>query len=263
MNLGTAIFLQLLEENPLFYTSRYGFLEIQDFVMPNNLDKNHSFIINKYQDLLKDYKGTLSFHAPFKELFPSSWDNLVQDLARKRFSQALKYGKELGCTTMVVHSCFNPLIRDGSYRDAWFENSKIFWDSFLNKCVKEGIKVVMENVWDEDCSHIIELLDEFSSPFFKACLDTGHARLSSRYSLEEWGSMLGKNLAHVHIHDNHGFIDEHLPVGQGTIVFDSFLRLINNNSSLTLINEAYGSIKEEEIFLNYLNKFNLGAYLGK
>lgn len=256
MNLGTAIFLQLFEENPHYYISRYSFLEIQDFVMPSNLDKNSSLIIKKYQNLLKDYKGTLTFHAPFKELFPSSWDALVQEVALKRFSQALEYGKELGGTTMVVHSCFNPLIKEGNYRETWLENSKTFWDNFLNYCVNKEIKVVMENIWDEDCTHIVRLLEEFASPYFRACLDTGHARLSSRYSLEDWELMLGKYLAHVHIHDNHGFLDEHLPAGEGNIDFESFLSIIKD-TGITVINEAYGSIREEEVFLDYFKRLNL------
>ncbi len=60
----------------------------------------------------------------------------------------------------------------------------------------------------------VELLVEF--PGLKACLDFGHLHT---LGLDPRGfvTALGDKLVHVHLHDNHGEGDEHLPLGQGTL----------------------------------------------
>jgi sugar phosphate isomerase/epimerase len=37
---------------------------------------------------------------------------------------------------------------------------------------------------------------------------------------------MGQRLKHVHLHDNDGQRDDHLPVGQGSIDFDSFFETL-------------------------------------
>ena len=109
MKLGCGIFLHLFKKEPSFYLNSFDHLEIQDFVLPDNLDYHARAIVAQYQFLLRGFWGTLSLRGPFKELFPSSMDHQVQQLPHRRFAQALHLGKELGCRLMVVHSCYNPL----------------------------------------------------------------------------------------------------------------------------------------------------------
>jgi len=47
------------------------------------------------------------------------------------------------------------------------------------------------------------------------CLDLGHAHMT--VGVQEAITTLGKRIAEVHVHDNHGFRDEHLWPGDGTI----------------------------------------------
>jgi sugar phosphate isomerase/epimerase len=51
------------------------------------------------------------------------------------------------------------------------------------------------------------------------CFDTGHFNAFSHAPLILWMKELGKYLGHLHLHDNHGQSDEHLPVGCGTFPF--------------------------------------------
>lgn len=250
MKPGCGIFLDLFKREPSFFLTNFDHLEIQDFVLPDNLDYFAEDIIKQYQKLLKDFQGTLSLHGPFKELFPSSMDYHVQKLAYRRFARALYFGKELGCRMMVVHSCFNPLFKYEDYAENWLENTTRFWDGFLPLCQREKIKIVLENVWDPSPELIKRLLETFNDPIFRACLDTGHAHISSRLTLELWIRLLGEHLAHLHVHDNCGVDDEHLPPGRGMIDF-SGLRLLQNNHEIALVNEAYGFIAEAKTFLDF------------
>lgn len=38
--------------------------------------------------------------------------------------------------------------------------------------------------------------------------------------MDEWLKSVSSRLFHLHLHDNHGRADEHLPVGDGTIDFN-------------------------------------------
>ncbi len=59
-------------------------------------------------------------------------------------------------------------------------------------------------------------------------LDIGHARLNSEGGVEEGFRVLGDNIRHIHISDNYGKEDDHLPIGEGNTDFSRFFHLIKN-----------------------------------
>lgn len=69
----------------------------------------------------------------------------------------------------------------------------------------------------------LELLERF--PGLKACLDFGHLHTLG-LDPAEFARALGKKLVHVHIHDNRGQSDEHLPLGKGTLEWRRCLRAL-------------------------------------
>lgn len=55
--------------------------------------------------------------------------------------------------------------------------------------------------------------------------------------MDEWLKSVSSKLFHLHLHDNHGRADEHLPVGDGTIDFSplqSHLKGMSDLPSITL-----------------------------
>lgn len=57
-------------------------------------------------------------------------------------------------------------------------------------------------------------LDRF--PSLQACLDVGHLHTVGG-DVQDYVDALGDRLAHVHLHDNGGERDDHLPLGQGGV----------------------------------------------
>ena len=72
----------------------------------------------------------------------------------------------------------------------------------------------------------LALIEAIDSPRFRHCFDTGHWNLFNKVSMEEWFSMLGSHIVETHIHDNAGTRDDHAPIGDGTIDFDTFFTLL-------------------------------------
>lgn len=52
-------------------------------------------------------------------------------------------------------------------------------------------------------------------PAVGVCLDTGHTWLGGHW--RRFVEVAGARLIHLHIHDNHGYADDHLPPGEGVI----------------------------------------------
>jgi len=71
-----------------------------------------------------------------------------------------------------------------------------------------------------------DLLESVPSPCFRHCFDVGHWNLFSRIGMDEWFQELGSLTAEVHLHDNSGTADDHLPIGEAGIDFPLFFRLM-------------------------------------
>jgi len=65
----------------------------------------------------------------------------------------------------------------------------------------------------EDFEKIFGLID---SPYLKICFDIGHANITSR-NPAEYIKTFGRKIHSVHVHDNFGEEDKHLPCGYGNI----------------------------------------------
>jgi sugar phosphate isomerase/epimerase len=80
-----------------------------------------------------------------------------------------------------------------------------------------GVRVLVENLTSDATTpeHLITILDLAHLDQIDVCLDLGHAHIAP--GISEAIGVLGKRIAQLHIHDNHGIRDEHLWPGDGTI----------------------------------------------
>jgi len=89
------------------------------------------------------------------------------------------------------------------------------------------VKIVLENMppggsicQPKDIKYIIDRV-----PGLGFHLDVGHAFMTGgNKCIREFIRKLGKRLEHVHVHDNHGLADEHLPLGNGLIDYKMVVR---------------------------------------
>ena len=87
------------------------------------------------------------------------------------------------------------------------------------------------------------------------CLDVGHVNVFSPLASKKWIKVLGKTLTHMHIHDNCGKQDKHLPVGSGKINFkDIFKALKKYNPDCTVSLEITGDMKTKIENMRYVIK---------
>ena len=97
--------------------------------------------------------------------------------------------------------------------------------------------MALENIFEEDPRTLRDLLSALDSPWLGHCFDVGHWNLFAKVSQARWFEVLGPRMVHLHLHDNRGEGDDHLPVGAGRIDFNGLFTLVRDLSqtpSMTL-----------------------------
>jgi len=81
--------------------------------------------------------------------------------------------------------------------------------------------------------------------------DIGHANTIGE--IKDFTKLLDKFIVNVHLHDNDGRVDEHLPIGKGSIDFVRLFKTMKdwrNNKPLIIECHSYAGIKESIEFMN-------------
>lgn len=178
-------------------------------------------------------------HAPFHDLNPGAIDPLVRAATAKRFSQTLAAADALGASLVVFHPGYEKW-KYGLRPQLWLEASLEFWPPFLEIAERQDCLIAVENIFEDEPQTLIDLVAALDSPRLGHCFDIGHWHLFSGRDLEGWIRLQAPRLFHLHLHDNHGDADEHLPVGEGKIPFEEFFSLLGRcGVSPTMTLEAH------------------------
>jgi sugar phosphate isomerase/epimerase len=162
----------------------------------------------------------LTIHGPFLDLNPGSFDSYILSATRKRFEEALTVAKLMEAELLVLHTGYHPARKTSDY-PRWLETA-VETFSRLSSC---RVKVAIENVFEPDPSCMVSILEALPENF-GVCIDVGHLNIYSRAPIEEWFTAFKDRLLEVHIHDNDGRTDAHLPVGEGSVDFSKVFELL-------------------------------------
>lgn len=203
-------------------------IESIDFSISENLDHLEESMEQYKKRLAVMGNPPLTFHGPFLDLNPASFDSMIRQATMERFDQCYKAGKEFGVKKIVYHSGMIPCIY---FREGWAEKTAGFFSEFMKN--KEGTEVVMENVLDKDWRLLLDVCKKVDHPDFRLCLDIGHAHCYSEIPVEEWAEELAPYVSHVHVHDNRGDRDSHLGLGKGNLPWQKVLELLPRTEKRT------------------------------
>ena len=166
--------------------------------------------------------GRFVFHAPFCELTPCAVDPMVGQVSRLRYEQAFAMAWAHGVKRLVIHSGFVPNV----YYHSWYlQQAPAFWREFLADKPAD-LELLLENVLDDDPCLLPQTAAAVDDPRLGLCLDLGHAAVYSRHAPAEWTEAFLPYLRHVHLHDNDGKTDLHLPLGQGVLELRPWLEAL-------------------------------------
>jgi sugar phosphate isomerase/epimerase len=154
---------------------------------------------------------------------------MVRSATQMRFKQILSVAAVLKPRAVVFHGAYDRW-RYAGRKDVWLENSMDTWPRVMDAADKiDGMRVAVENVFDEDPDALRMLIEQIARPSFGFCFDTGHFNLFSRVPMEDWFAALGRHIVEVHLHDNTGAEDSHWGIGKGSVEFPRFFRLLGEH----------------------------------
>ncbi len=136
----------------------------------------------------------------------------IRDASLVEFRRALHAAHQIGATVMNVHYGKSP---------GFFSKEQLIeWHvKVLSRLCEEaeavGVTIVMEHIphgGSEQLENIVTIMEKV--PLLRFHLDSGHAKLERRQDRwNEYLDRLGHKLLHVHLSENDGTADQHLPPG--------------------------------------------------
>ena len=223
-----------------------------------NLDKKKC---TEKAKILADAGLKVTFHSPFMDLRPGALDDKIRQTSIDRIKQVFEVAPYFHPLKVVCHPSYDDRYYV-SCDDLWLENSVQSWTQIAALAGDVGTILALENVYEKEPNILRRLFELLPADNICFCFDTGHFNVFSHAPLSAWLAEMGKYVGHLHLHDNYGRTDEHLPVGCGTFPFIQFfetLRTIKAKPTLTLeahsregLFQSINNIKDMAL-LDYLN----------
>jgi sugar phosphate isomerase/epimerase len=164
---------------------------------------------------------TITIHLPYSDLNLASMNQPIWEETVRQMKGCLSIASEF-CRLAVVHpGHLSPL--GMQMPDAAWSQNILGIQQICDHACQLDMQIAVENMVNmpallgrrpEEITGILETVDRDNAGFI---LDVGHANTNG--CLDRFLE-LKDMVIHVHIHDNHGQKDEHLPVGFGTVPWD-------------------------------------------
>jgi sugar phosphate isomerase/epimerase len=136
----------------------------------------------------------------------------VRGASLVEFRRALRAAKRIGAAVMNVHYSKSPGFFPKEQVIAWHVE---VLSRLCQEAAEVGITIVLEHIpfgGSEQLENIVVIMNRV--PLLRFHLDSGHAKLERGYDRwDEYLDRLGHKLLHVHLSENDGTADQHLPLG--------------------------------------------------
>jgi len=221
--------------------------------MANDIIAKRSEILKMLEDYNMFAVGHLGWWANFGEAYPAVRDAWIYEMKK-----VLEVGSYIGIAKQNLHSYSVGL------ESRKPDTKKVLlnrWVESLNELTKEAkrydIKLMIENgdsSWISDKESLNYLFKKVKDLRFH--LDAGHAMLNGEGmdGVKELFFAFKNRLEHIHIHDNRGMYDDHLPLGVAKLDYAwlaQMLKKIKYNKTITF--EIF--TKDDDLVKLSLEKF--------
>ena len=187
------------------------------------------------KDALSSYELGLVGHMPWFLNIIHPYDS-VRAAILAECGRIFEMCQELGIEHVTIHPDYMKLKRGP---DELVDRTADSLRALVEDADKYGLKLCLENFEEEYFSteNLKQILTSVDGLRFT--LDVGHAfmKVKKTENVLKMMDELKKYMLHVHMHDNHGFRDEHLPLGVGTIEMQKIvdgLKKIGYDRTITL-----------------------------
>lgn len=206
---------------------------------------------------LADRGLTVTFHAPFLDLRPGAIDPAISQVSLERHKRCFALIPWFRPLSVVCHPSFDERYYVGAGKAQWLANSVATWRTLLQEVDGTGTVIALENVYEKTPEPLRQLFAAIDSPQLRFCFDTGHAHAFGKTPPAEWIAALADRLGQIHLHDNHGAADEHLPVGEGNFPFADLIALLRRKGLRPILTLESHSDRDLQRMLENIEKMRL------
>lgn len=216
-----------------------------------------NLLIKKLQKIVIDQEIPLRLHAPIKKI---NYLDPARDISgiRLLYQDVIDACKLLNISNVVTHAELNE--KDIYPEKNIYENALNIWKELSCTLKEEGIRLVVENHFEQDPDFIIRLINDIKLTSAGLCVDVGHVNAFGKIGILEWIKKCPNALLkEIHLADNNGDDDTHLPLGDGNIDFKSIfdrLRTINQKCIFVLEPKTPSDVKRSIEYLRNLKLFD-------
>jgi sugar phosphate isomerase/epimerase len=205
---------------------------------------------------LKDSRGVnYSIHAPYADMNSAADDPLIRNAVCERLQMTMGWASELEARAVVFHPGNTTAMERTDPGMAWRLNLETV-RRVLESAEERGVQALIENVPDP-FPFVMKSADDFSRFFdevgadARMVLDVAHANI--RGETREFIRRFGRRIRHVHVSDNQGDLDTHLPIGEGAIDWEGTLQAIEASGYDGWVTiESYSGVAESVSLLRGL-----------
>ena len=191
-----------------------------DFI--ENLGIEYAELVHQYpaefidSEILESYSLKYSIHAPFMDVNIASPQDQSRLNSIAQIKSSIDLANEINAEAVVVHPGLISFLANKYFKKEVYE--------FANESIKQigdyakdlGVMATIENMPNFESmiyQNIVDLNQLLVENEMHMTLDIGHANHVG-YAPDE---MIFDSIKHVHVHDNLGDDDSHLPLGEGSI----------------------------------------------
>lgn len=212
-----------------------GFSMIEVCSFPKHLDYHDDEKVKVAARRIKEVGlDPFSLHAPFADHIDiTSLDDEVRKSSVNEMIKATESAAELGVKHIVLHP--GPEREGRPPAEEFFNHLECACESVnlvAKRCNELGLTLLLENMLPhllfgrtQDMLYIMGAAEEMN---IGTCLDTGHANLAG--DLPSVIHKLSCHLRMVHVNDNRGDRDDHLPPGEGNVDWTHVLTQLESYS---------------------------------
>lgn len=238
--LSTYLFVsRQLTPELLAQICEHGFEAVEVFCSRAHFDYGSKQEIQALKSALQANQMTLSsLHAPGSRDFSATRESgtplSICEIERVRrieamdeLKRAIDVADELPFSRMVLHMGGSRETADPRKRDAAFSSL----EHLVLHAHHAGVTLAMENTTSEmgDPTYLRAFVDETRLTGLRFNFDVGHAHLAdgpAEERIEKSLTPMRDLIASMHLHDNHGEKDEHLPPYDGSIDWSAAIPLL-------------------------------------
>jgi sugar phosphate isomerase/epimerase len=227
--------------------SAAGFQGVEIFCSRSHFDYATKTEVREMAVALSDHRLSLSsLHAPTSRDLSATREGgqplSICEVERVRrveamdeLKRAIDVADELPFSRMIFHMGGSRETSDPRKRDAAFSSL----EHLILHARHAGVTICVENTTSEmgDPTYLRNFVDETRLTGLRFNFDIGHAHLADgpeAERIEKSFAPLRELVAGVHLHDNHGEKDEHLPPYDGSIDWPEATKILKNSPDANL-----------------------------